>query len=143
MTYDFKIELDLLKADARWEALKRKGAVVDLIERKTRTPRQNNYLHLIIGAVAMETGNTLEFTKEHYFKRLVNPDIFVRTKEDRLVGKVDYLRSSANLTKEEMTQAIDKFRTWAASEGYYLPSPDDRSLLESIEYQMGKQRQYL
>lgn len=143
MTYDFKIELDLLKADARWEALKQKGAVVELIEKKTRTLNQNSYVHLIIGVVAMETGNTLEFTKEHYFKRLVNPDIFVRTKEDRLVGKVDYLRSSANLTKEEMTQAIDKFRTWAASEGYYLPSPDDRSLLESIEYQMGKQRQYL
>ena len=64
MTYDFKIELDLLKADARWEALKRKGAVVELIERKTRTPRQNNYLHLIIGVVAMETGNTLAYAKE-------------------------------------------------------------------------------
>lgn len=143
MTYDFKIELDLLKADARWEALKRKGAVVDLIERKIRTPRQNNYLHLIIGAVAMETGNTIEYVKEHYFKRLVNPDLFVRSKVDRFIGRTEYLRSSAELSKEEMTQAIDKFRNWAATEGWYLPSPDDKTLLQSVEYQMGKQRQYL
>jgi len=143
MTYNLADELDLRKADARWEALKQKHSIVDLTEKKIRTLNQNNYLHLIIGAMAMETGNTLDFTKEHYFKRLVNPDLFVRTKDDRLAGKVSYLRSSANLTKEEMTQAIDKFRTWAASEGYYLPSPDDIGLLESIEYQMGKQRQYL
>jgi hypothetical protein len=42
-----------------------------------------------------------------------------------------------------MTQAIDKFRNWAATEGWYLPSPDDKTLLQSVEYQMGKQRQYL
>ena len=143
MTYDFKIELDLLKADTRWEALKRKGAVVELIERKTRTPRQNNYLHLIIGVVAMETGNTIEYTKEKYFKRKVNPDLFIRWKDDRIIGKTEYLRHSSELTKEEMTQAIDKFRNWAATEGWYLPSPDDKTLLQSVEYQMGKQRQYL
>lgn len=143
MTYDFTIELDRLKADVRWEALKRKGATVDLTEKKTRTLNQNSYVHLIIGVVAMETGNTLEFTKEHYFKRLVNPDLFVRSKEDRFIGKTEYLRSSAELTKEEMTQAIDKFRNWAATEGWYLPSPDDKTLLQSVEYQMGKQRQWL
>ena len=143
MIYDFKIELDFLKADARWEALKRKGAVVELIERKTRTPRQNNYLHLIIGVVAMETGNTIEYTKEKYFKRKVNPDLFIRWKDDRIIGKTEYLRHSSELTKEEMTQAIDKFRNWAATEGWYLPSPDDKTLLQSVEYQMGKQRQYL
>lgn len=143
MTYDFTIELDRLKADVRWEALKRKGATVDLTEKKTRTLNQNSYVHLIIGVVAMETGNTIEYTKEKYFKRLVNPDLFVRSKEDRFIGKTEYLRSSAELTKEEMTQAIDKFRNWAATEGWYLPSPDDKTLLQSVEYQMGKQRQYL
>ena len=143
MTYDFTIELDRLKADARWEALKRKGAVVDLTEKKTRTLNQNSYVHLIIGVVAMETGNTIEYVKEHYFKRLVNPDLFVRWKDDRLLGKTEYLRHSSELTKEEMTQAIDKFRNWAATEGWYLPSPDDKTLLQSVEYQMGKQRQYL
>lgn len=143
MTYDFTIELDRLKADVRWEALKRKGATVDLTEKKTRTLNQNSYVHLIIGVVAMETGNTIEYTKEKYFKRLVNPDLFVRSKEDRFIGKTEYLRHSSELTKEEMTQAIDKFRNWAATEGWYLPSPDDKTLLQSVEYQMGKQRQYL
>ena len=143
MTYNLSDDLDLRRADARWEALKRKGATVDLTEKTVRTLNQNSYLHLIIGVVAMETGNTLEYTKQQYFKKLVNPDLFAREKMDRFMGKVPYLRSSAELTKEEMTQAIDKFIAWAASEGWYLPSPDDKTLLQSVEYQMGKQRQYL
>lgn len=143
MTYNLADEFDLRRGDARWEALKRKGATVDLTEKAFRTPRQNSYIHLIIGVVAMETGNTLEYTKQQYFKKLVNPDIFERTKDDRFTGKTTYYRSSAELSKEEMTQAIDRFRNWAASEGWYLPSPDDKTLLQSVEYQMGKQRQWL
>jgi hypothetical protein len=54
-----------------------------------------------------------------------------------------YWRSSKDISKEEMSLAIDRFRIWASQEGYYLPSPDDKRLLESIEYKMGQQRQYL
>ena len=143
MTYNLSDDFDLRRADARWEALKRKGATVDLTEKAVRTLHQNSYIHLIIGVVAMETGNTIEYTKQQYFKKLVNPDLFERTKDDRFTGKTTYYRSSAELSKEEMTQAIDRFRNWAASEGWYLPSPDDKTLLQSVEYQMGKQRQYL
>jgi hypothetical protein len=91
----------------------------------------------------METGNTLEFTKEWYFKRLVNPSLFVIEKTDRIAGTVSVLRSTRDLTKGEMSTAIDRFRNWAAEQGMYLPSPDDESLIASVEYQMGRMREYL
>ena len=143
MTYNLADDLDLRKAEARWEALKNKRSFVDLTEKTVRSGRQNRYVHAIIGAIAMETGNTLDFAKEQYFKRLVNPEIFVKTKDDRLAGKVNYLRSSADLSKEEMSLAIDRFRNWAASEGFYLPEPGDEELIRKIEFEMGRNRQYL
>lgn len=143
MTYNLADDLDLRKAEARWEALKQKQSFVDLTEKTVRSGSQNRYVHAIIGAIAMETGNSLDFAKEQYFKRLVNPEIFLKTKEDRLAGKVTYLRSSADLTKEEMSLAIDRFRNWAASEGFYLPEPGDDELIRKIEFEMGRNRQYL
>lgn len=143
MTYDLSNDFDLRKAEARLTALIGKRAVIELAEKAKRSRNQNRYAHALIGAIAMETGNTLAFTKEQYFKRLVNPELFTETKDDPLAGKVTYLRSSADLTKEEMTLAIDRFRNWAAQLGYYLPAPGDEDMIRQIEFEMGKQRQFL
>lgn len=143
MTYDLSDTLDLRKADARYEAMKLKGAVIDLTEKAPRSGNQNRYVHALLGAIAMETGNTLEYVKTHYFKVMLNKDLFVVEKYDPFLGKVVDIRSSADLTKEEMSTAIDRFRNWAASEGYYLPEPGDDQLIRKIEFEMGKQRQYL
>ncbi len=143
MTYDLDDELCRKRIEARLQALLKKRCVVDLTERTIRTGRQNRYLHVLLGAVAMETGNTIEFTKEWYLKRLVNPSIFIVEKDDRIAGKVTVLRSTSDLTKEEMSTAIDRFRFWAAQEGMYLPSPDEESLIASVEYQMAIMREYL
>ena len=53
------------------------------------------------------------------------------------------LRSSADLTKEEMSLAIDRFKKWAAEQGMYLPDPEDEALLSMIQVEMGKVRKYL
>ena len=143
MIYNLADELCRKQVTARLHALLGKRCVVELTEKTLRTGSQNRYLHVLIGAVAMETGNTLEFTKEWYFKRLVNPFLFVIEKTDRIAGTVSVLRSTRDLTKEEMSTAIDRFRNWAAEQGMYLPSPDDESLIASVEYQMGRMREYL
>ena len=143
MTYNLSDELCRKLFETRCAALLKKGCVAELTERTLRTGNQNRFLHVIIGVVAMETGNTLAYTKEAYFKRLVNPGLFVVEKDDPLAGKVSVLRSTRDLTKEEMSVAIDRFRNWAAGQGFYLPSPDDYSLIASVEYQMGRMQQYL
>ena len=143
MQYNLSSELDKQRFITRAGSLIKKGAIIELVERAQRTKLQNNYLHLILGVVAMETGNTIEYTKQEYFKRLVNGPIFVQEKEDRFLGKVTILRSSTDLTKEEMSTAIDRFQRWAAENGIYIPDPADEARLRDIEIEMGRLRAYL
>lgn len=143
MQYDLSRELDIERFVTRANALLQKRCVVDLTEKTIRTPNQNRYLHLLIGIVAMETGVTLDYAKREYFKRLVNKDLFVVKVKDRFAGEVDTIRSSADLNKEEMSMAIDRFKRWGAENGWYLPNPDDESLLKEIEIEMGRLKMYL
>ena len=143
MQYDLSTEFQRKAFLARVDSLLERGAVVEITERSFRTRNQNNYLHLLIGVVAMETGNTLAFAKDVYFKKLVNPDIFCVEREDGIMGRVQVLRSSADLTTEEMSIAIDRFKRWGAENGIYLPNPGDESLLREIAIEMGRQKAYL
>ena len=61
MIYNLATDLDKHRFAQRCRALLDKGALVDLTEPKRRTKGQNNYLHLLIGVVAIETGNTLAY----------------------------------------------------------------------------------
>ena len=139
LTSDFQRKAFLSKVDNLLE----RGCVVELTERTIRTRNQNNYLHLLIGVVAMETGNTLDYCKEMYFKRLCNRDLFITTRSDRYAGQVEVIRSSADLTKEEMSTAIDRFKKWGAENGIYLPNPGDESLLREIAIEMGRMKPYI
>lgn len=72
--------------------------------------------------LALETGVQEDYAKEMYFKRLANPNLFVKTRFDSLSGKdMEYTVSSSTLTTEEMSKAIDNFRRWSEENGYYLP----------------------
>ena len=143
MLYNLSNPLDRERFAARANALLQKGSVVDLTEKTLRTYNQNSYLHLIIGAVAMEVGVALEYAKREYFKKLVNKDLFIRKEHDRFSGEIEVVRSSASLTIEEMSTAIDRFRRWGAENGIYLPSPEDKEMLKYIEVEMGRMKQYL
>lgn len=143
MQYNLNNPLDRERFKTRCNSLYQKEAVVELTEKAFRTPNQNRYLHLIIGVIAMETGVGLEYAKREYFKKLCNKDLFCVTMLDRYSGEVEVIRSSTELTKEEMSMAIDRFKRWASENGFYLPSPGDEELLRQIEIEMGRNRQYL
>lgn len=143
MQYDLSSDLQRKSFQARIDVLLEKAAVVELTEKSLRTKGQNNYLHLLLGVVAMDTGVTLEYAKQAYFKTLVNADIFLVEISDRYMGKAKVLRSSADLTKEEMSTAIDRFKRWGAENGIYMPDPGDESLLREIAIEMGRNQAYL
>ena len=143
MTYDLANTRHLAQFRTRVSAMEERGATVELREITGRTKAQNRYLHLILGVVAMDTGNTLAYTKEIYFKRLVNPDIFVQEVNDLYVGKVQTVRSSAELSVETMSTAIDRFKRWAADNGIYIPEQEDAERLRDIELEMGRMKSYL
>lgn len=143
MLYDLSKELDRERFKVKVKVLIEKGTRVEITQKTYRSIQQNRYLHLLLGVVAMETGNTLEYVKEYYFKRLVNPSIFVLEQQDRLIGKVSIVKSSARITKEEMSIAIDRFKKWGASEGFYLPGCDNEKALAEIEREMSRYRGFI
>lgn len=102
--------------------LKKKSGLLTITDDSVRTLNQNKYLHVLIRMLALETGVQEDYAKEMYFKRLANPNLFVKTRFDSLSGKdMEYTVSSSALTTEEMSKAIDSFRRWSESNGYYLP----------------------
>lgn len=145
MIYDLRNPYDREKFKRRVNAMYQRQNVVELSEHKPRrTTPQNAYLHLLLGMFAMETGNTLEFVKQMYFKRLVNPDLFVERRYDKYLGEIEVLRSSRDLDTGEMTTAIERFRNWAVAEGeVQLPAPNEQEFLDSIEREMQCKRIWL
>lgn len=143
MQYNLATDLDQERFVNRANALLQKRCVIELTEKTFRSPNQNRYLHLLIGIIAMETGVGLEYAKREYFKKLVNKDLFVIKKSDRFAGEIEDLRSSADLTIEEMSMAIDRFKRWGYENGFYMPSPEDTDRLRDIEIEMGRLKMYL
>lgn len=146
MVYDLSTDLDRERFKRRVNVLYDRRAIVECAERKPqRSGSQNRFLHALLGEFAMQTGNTLRYVKEEYFKRLCNPELFVQSVYDPLVKRnVERLRSSRDLDTGEMTTAIERFRNWAAAEaGIDLPGPDDLRWIEYIEREMQHQKIWL
>ena len=144
MLYDLKNPLDRERFKRRCNALFKKQGIVELSEKTIRSNQQNRYAHLLMGYLAMETGNTLEYVKEVFYKRAANKDIFVRIKDDELLGQTEYLRSSASLSQEEFSTSIDRLRDWSSQvAGIYLPSPNEEQFLASIEVEMSRYKQWI
>jgi len=123
---------------------KAQGLIVELTEKRQRTLSQNNYLHLLFSYFAMETGNTPDYVKEQYFKRVCNRDLFCEVKNDPLCGRVETMRSSRDLTTAEMSTAIDRFRNWSSeTAGIYLPEAEEREFLQEIEVEASRVKEYM
>ena len=144
MIYKLSEPFDKERFKIRCNKLFANGSIVEMTEKTARTPKQNRYLHLIIGFLAIETGNTIEYVKANYYKIASNSDLYVRSKIDKLTNiETQYLRSSKELTKPEMTLSIERFRNWSSEQGYYLPSANETDFLMHIQYEIDKQKQYL
>ena len=145
MLYNLANPLEAQTARTRLEHLTKKGCIIDLTEKKPRrTIPQNAYLHLLLGYFAAETGNTLEWVKREFYKKVCNPDIFVAEKADKLAGRVRYLRSSADLTTEELSTTIERFRNWAAdTAGIYLPDATNEAELTAMQIAVERYKTYL
>lgn len=144
MLYDLSNPLQNESFGVKAEALRKKGCIVELTEKKPqRTANQNRYLHSILAYFGLEVGETAEYVKRYYFKLLCNKDTFVVEKEDKFHGKIQVLRSSADLDTAEMTVCIERFRNWASGEGVYIPNPEEHLLVQQMEIEISRNRMYL
>lgn len=119
--------------------------VVDLSEKHPqRSLAQNSYLHTALAYFASEYGVTADEAKVDYFKRLVNPDIFVRSRVNKKGKEVKFLRSTRDLSKDEMSLAISRFRDWSSAEAeIYIPSGEEYEYLTYCRQQIDKNKEYL
>lgn len=145
MIYNTSNPLDKANFLLRTKKLAESGVIVDLTEKKPRRSLpQNKYLHVILAYFGTQTGNTLEWVKQQYYKKLVNPDLFIREKEDKYLGRIKVLRSSADLDTSEFSLSIERFRNWAAQEvGIYIPSADEAILIQQMEIEIERNKEFL
>lgn len=145
MVYDTSNPLDKANFLLRAKKLAESGKVIELTEKKPRRSLpQNKYLHVLLAYFGTQTGNTLEWVKQQYYKKLVNPDLFIREKEDKYLGRIKVLRSSADLDTSEFSLSIERFRNWAAQEaGIYIPSADEAILIQQMEIEIERSKEFL
>ena len=145
MIYDTSNPLDKANFLLRAKKLAESGKVIDLTEKKPkRSLPQNKYLHVLLAYFGTQTGNTLEWVKQQYYKKLVNPDLFIREKEDKYLGNIKVLRSSADLDTSEFSLSVERFRNWASQEaGIYLPSSDEYIIIQQMEIEIERNKDYI
>lgn len=123
-----------------------KSLVVELKERQPqRTTQQNRYLWVTITYVALEEGYTKDYI-EGIFKD-VNKDIFETVRYNKKGEPYIYMRHLNDLSKDEMTTAIDRWLIHCSSErGLYIPTPEDHYYLQwahEVEREEEQNKQYL
>ena len=131
MIYNLNNEYEAPKFKEKAERLLQEGAMVELKKiHPKRSLAQNSYLHLLLGFFGSEYGLSIEEVKLDIFKRTCNPELFKRAHSNKKGIRVEFLRSTAELTTAEMTTAIERFRNWSgAVAGIYLPSANEQEFL--------------
>lgn len=146
MVFDLSNELQRNQFDSKCEYYKKRNKVVELkIRSVSKSYPQLKYLHVLLRYVGCECGCDSEYVKEHYFKVAANKDIFVSEVDDKYTGRAEIvLKSCASLTKEEMSDAIERFRNWASmTVGIYLPQPYEEDMLREAEMEIERNKYYL
>ena len=144
MLYDLTSDIQKQEFKEKANALYQKKCVVELTEKKPpRSLRQNNYLHLILCDWALFYGCSLAYAKQHFFKCVLNSELFVRSKTSKTGEEFTDCRSSAELTTDEMALAITRFRDWAANNGHYIPSGDEHGYQVYMAREIEKNKEWL
>ncbi len=119
MIFDTRKVYEAKKAMTRLESLIDKNKVVEVKElRKKRTISQNSYMHVLFTLYGIETGYTSEEAKTVLKRECVKLMVYDKDGEK-------FLRSTADLSKDECQVFIDWVRNFASSQGIYLPSSEE------------------
>lgn len=137
MKFNLDTQIEAQKAFSYLTDLSSKHALIEVKKiSPKRSLNQNSYLHLIIAAFGAHFGYTASEAKIVY--KEVSADIYKYIKKDTI-----FLRSSADLTKEEMAKTIDRFMEASKAQGYPLPLATDQEWLRQIENEIERSGHYL
>lgn len=107
-----------------------------------RTGQQNRYLFFCLSYFAHCYGCTEVEAKEVYLKQFACPQIFKKHFADNSGRSAIFLRSTADLSKEEMSQAIRNFQAYASINGIEIPDADDDISIRYCQQQMQRTKNY-
>ena len=127
MLLDLNNPFERNKAETMLKTMIEKKAKIELSEKKdNRTIKQNSYLHAVLTIFAIEYGDKLEYVKQIMFKQLINPEIFKAEYINKKTGEVrEDWKSTKDLTTDELSKAIERFRNFASEQGIYIMSADE------------------
>lgn len=145
MIYNLANEFEVPKFKEKVAKLLSEQATVELKKvYPKRSLAQNNYLHLLLGYFGSEYGLSIEEVKLDIFKRICNPDLFKRTGMNKKGLRIEFLRSTAELSTAEMTTAIERFRNWSSAvAGIYLPSANEQEFLIHIRQVIEENKEFI
>lgn len=118
MKYDLANTYELNSARTYFDRLVKDKRVIELIRvTEKRTLQQNKYVHVLFSLWAIEYGYNMTEAKTIVKRQC--PWMRYEKNGDQ------FLRSTADMTTDELGQFIDWFRNWSADNGYYLPSAEE------------------
>jgi len=119
MIYNSKDSFERKKMFNRLRQLIKNNDLIDLKKvAQKRTIKQNSYLHKLFSLFGIEFGYTLSEAKQ-----LIKIELGYTYSK----GKNLFFAETSKMDTKQLTQFIDLFRNFAASQGCYLPSPDEYS----------------
>lgn len=145
MIYNLNSEYEVPKFKEKVDKFLADGSTVELKKlHPKRTLQQNSYLHLLLGYFGSEYGLSIEEVKLDIFKRTCNPDLFKRSGTNKKGLRIEFLRSTAELSTAEMTTAIERFRNWSSAvAGIYLPSANEQEFLIHCRKMIEENREFI
>ena len=146
MIYNLSNSFDVERFRSKADYYIAKGKEVELkLNVRQRSLAHNRYLHLCLGYFGAWVGCSLDYVKLYYYKLHCNHDLFVHIIHDPVLGKdVNAIRSTRDLSIEQMTLSIERFRNWASAEGgINIPSPEDQAAIAEMERQVSLNAEYL
>lgn len=125
MLYDCSNRLEADKLKKRIDGAISRGEVIEVTSPfRKRSLDQNSYLHLIIAYLASQIGESPEYVKREYYKKECNGELYIVRKRDCYTERVtEEIRSSKDLSVEEMSLSIERFKDWSARV-VEIPLPD-------------------
>ena len=117
MKLNLSIQADANKAETYFAKLLKDGAKIEL--KKIAPPRsinQNSYVHCLFTLWGAEYGFSLDEAKQVVKEQLG----YIYTKSFN-----QFLVKTSTMTTKELSEFVDKFRNWSASEGLYLPTAEE------------------
>ena len=144
MLLDLTKQFEINKAETKLSQLIKKGAKIELTEKKAmRSVKQNSYLHAILTIFAVEYGETIEYTKQNIFKATVNSDLFIYERTNKITGEIrEALLSSKDISKDEMIIAIEKFRKFSSENGIYIMDAEEFKQNYFLVQQMAEENKF-